>query len=288
MTPSFVKAEPRTLRDLDLDEKWLQERITEDPSIVGLGDVTIIERERIQPTGGRLDFLMSDPEEGIRYAVEVMLGRLDESHIIRTIEYWDIERTRFPQLEHRAVIVAEEITNRFFNIISLLNRAVPIIAIQMNALQVGDQFVLSFTKVLDVADLFGEDESAPGEQVDRAHWEKRTNPASLGVVDKMIALLSAAGKSTPRVTYNKHHIALGTSGRNFAWFHPRKSASHCHMHLLMSGDERTEWVKKLDEAAIFSGPRGNEMKMRLSQKELAENEGLIRELIGKAEEVSRR
>lgn len=288
MTPSFVKAEPKTLRDLDLDEKWLQERIIEDPSIVGLGDVTIIERERIQPTGGRLDFLMSDPEEGIRYEVEVMLGRLDESHIIRTIEYWDIERTRFPQLEHRAVIVAEEITNRFFNIISLLNRAVPIIAIQMNALQVGDQFFLSFTKVLDVADLFGEDEAAPGEQVDRAHWEKRTNAASLGVVDKMIALVSAAGRSAPRVTYNKHHIALGTSGRNFAWFHPRKSASHCHMHLLLNGDERTEWVKKLDEAAIFAGPRGNEMKMRLSQKELAENEGLIRELIGKAEEVSRR
>ena len=66
MTPNFVKAEPRTLRDLDLDEKWLQERIIEDPSIVGLGDVTIIERERIQPSGGRLDFLMSDPEEGIR------------------------------------------------------------------------------------------------------------------------------------------------------------------------------------------------------------------------------
>jgi len=288
MTPAFVKGEPKTLRDLALDEKWLQERIIEDPSIVGLGDVTIIERERIQPTGGRLDFLMSDPEEGIRYEVEVMLGRLDESHIIRTIEYWDIERTRFPQLEHRAVIVAEEITNRFFNIISLLNRAVPIIAIQMNALQVGEQFLINFTKVLDVADLFGEDEVAPGEQVDRAHWEKRTNPASLGVVDKMIALVSSAAAQAPRVTYNKHHIALGTTGRNFAWFHPRKSASHCHMHLLLNGDERTEWVKNLDEAGIFAGPRGNEMKMRLSQKELAENESLIRGLIAKTEEVSRR
>lgn len=288
MSPTFVRADPKTLRELDLDERWLQDKIVEDPSILGLGELTIIQRERIQPTGGRIDFLMSDPEEGIRYEVEVMLGRLDESHIIRTIEYWDVERTRFPQLEHRAVIVAEEITNRFFNIISLLNRAVPIIAIQLNALQVGDQFAISFTKVLDVADLFGEEEAAPGEQVDRSHWEKLANPASLGLVDKMIALVAEGVGGTPRVTYNKHHIALGTSGRNFAWFHPRKSASHCHMHVLLNGEERAEWVLKLDEAGIFAGPRGNEMKMRLSQKELAESEGLIAELLSKCEEVSRR
>jgi hypothetical protein len=60
------------------------------------------------------------------------------------------------------------------------------------------------------------------------------------------------------------------------------------MHLLLNGDERAEWIKKLDEAAIFAGPRGNEMKMRISQKELSENEALIRELIAKCEEVSRR
>ena len=27
-----------------------------------------------------------------RYEVEIQLGRVDESHIIRTIEYWDIEK----------------------------------------------------------------------------------------------------------------------------------------------------------------------------------------------------
>ena len=70
---------------------------------------------------------MYEPEEHARYEVEIMLGTLDESHIIRTIEYWDIERQRFPSYEHVAVIVAEEITSRFFNVIGLLNRAVPII-----------------------------------------------------------------------------------------------------------------------------------------------------------------
>lgn len=283
--PEYTKAEAKTLRELGLDEKWLQERINEDTSILGLGDLSVIERERSQPTGGRIDFLMSDPEEGVRYEIEVMLGTLDESHIIRTIEYWDVERTRFPQLEHRAVIVAEEITNRFFNVISLLNRAVPIIAIQLNVLQIGDHFVLNFTKVLDISELYGEEESSPGDQVDRAYWEKRTNPNSLGVVDKIVSLLPASGSA--RVTHNKHHIALGTSGHNFAWFHPRKNVSHCHMHLRLSGEERSEWVQRLDEVGIFAGPRGNEMKMRITQKELAEHEPLVREFLAKCEQVSR-
>jgi hypothetical protein len=36
-----------------------------------------------------------------RYEVELQLGRSDESHIIGTIEYWDLERkpkTTFPQI----------------------------------------------------------------------------------------------------------------------------------------------------------------------------------------------
>ena len=48
-----------------------------------------------QASGGRIDFLLSDPETNTMYEVKVMLGRLDESHIIRTIEYWDIERRRW-------------------------------------------------------------------------------------------------------------------------------------------------------------------------------------------------
>lgn len=132
------------MRDAGKDEKWLQERIHEDPSILGLGDLSVIRRERELASGGRLDFLMYDPEDSIRYEVEVMLGTLDESHIIRIIEYWDLERRRYPTLEHRAVIIAEEITNRFFNIISLFNRAIPIIAIQLNAYQYENTYFMTF------------------------------------------------------------------------------------------------------------------------------------------------
>jgi hypothetical protein len=85
MTYEYTKAKPITLRDAGRDEKWLQEVIARDPAILGLGDVVMIQRERPQPTGGRIDMVVADPEEGLRYEVEIMLGTVDESHIIRAI-----------------------------------------------------------------------------------------------------------------------------------------------------------------------------------------------------------
>ncbi len=103
----------------DYNEKWLQEKITEDVELLGLGDLDVKDVERRQPHAGRLDLLLFDPDTNTRYEVEIQLGATDESHIIRTLEYWDNERRRFPQYEHVAVIVAEEITGRFLNVINL-------------------------------------------------------------------------------------------------------------------------------------------------------------------------
>lgn len=279
MVAEFVKGEQVSLRALGFDERWLQERITEDPSILGLGDLTLLKREKTQASGGRLDFLMADPEEDIRYEIEVMLGKLNESHIIRTIEYWDIERTRYPNLEHRAVIVAEDITNRFFNVISILNRAVPIIAVQITPLRFdGNKFVLTFTKVLDVAELLVAEDELSGEQADRPYWENRSSRQSFGAFDALLSLITAS-KRTPRVTYNKSHIAVGTTGRNFIWCYPRKAAPHCFFDLKIDGEQRAEWIKKLDEAGIYSGARGSTMKMRINQKELQEHSTLVKELL---------
>ena len=285
MPNTFVKAERATLRSLGVDERWLQERIAEDPSILGLGDLTVLRREKKQISGGRIDFLLSDPEEDIRYEVEVMLGRLDESHIIRGIEYWDVERTRNPDAEHRAVIVAEDITNRFFNVISLLNRATPLIAIQMTAVKFEDRFALTFTKVLDVADLRASEDDPPDEPKDRPYWDARAGKASLISVDELLALLPQG--VARRVAYNQGHIAVGTTGVNFLWAYPRKKEPHCFFNLRLEGDERAAWIDKLSEAGIFAGPRGERMKMRVTQKEIRENSELLRGLLVVVEGLSR-
>ena len=78
--------------------------------------------------------MTQDRDTKRRYEVELQVGSTDEAHIVRTIEYWDIERKRYPQYDHCAVLIAEDITSRFLNVISLFNGMVPFIAIQMQAL----------------------------------------------------------------------------------------------------------------------------------------------------------
>jgi hypothetical protein len=116
------------------NEKWVQDRIAEDPLILGVGERILKDQERNQPGAGRLDLLFQDPDSNLRYETEIQLGKTDESHIFRTIEYWDLERKRYPQYDHVAVLIAEDITSRFLNIISLLNGFIPLVAIQLNAI----------------------------------------------------------------------------------------------------------------------------------------------------------
>ena len=109
-----------------LDERWVQDRIADDPAMLGLGNVIVKDMERKQQRAGRLDLLLQDPDDNHRYEVEIQLGKTDESHIIRTIEYWDIERKHYPQYEHTAVIVAEDVKSRFLNVIGLFNGMIPL------------------------------------------------------------------------------------------------------------------------------------------------------------------
>jgi hypothetical protein len=74
----------------------VQHKIAEDPSILGIGELILKDKERNQPGARRLDLLFQDPDSNLRYEVEIQLGKTDECHIFRTIEYWDLERKRYP------------------------------------------------------------------------------------------------------------------------------------------------------------------------------------------------
>src|SRR5258708_36224362 len=177
-------------RTEQLTEKWVQDQIADDPALLGLGDLALKDKERIQASAGRLDLLLQDPESLKRYEVEIQLGATDESHIIRTIEYWDIERKRYPQYEHAAVIVAEDITSRFLNVIQLFNGAIPLVALKMTTYKVGDQFALTFVKVLDemAYGLVGDDEPV-SEITDRSDWESKATPKTLLATDELLKLV---------------------------------------------------------------------------------------------------
>lgn len=273
----YSKAEKISLKK-EFSEKWVQDRIEEDPSILGLGDLVIVERERKQSSGGRIDFLFLDPETQTMFETEIMLGSTDESHIIRTIEYWDIERRRFPTKDHKAVIVAEDITSRFFNVIALMNRSIPIIAIQLNALKVGNNILLNATKVLDIYEPPEDEEDLGLETVDRSYWESRSNQKSISMMDDMIKIVSE-DYSDPRITYNKHHVAYGTIKRNFIWFHPRKRAGYCHFDIKVGKENIDNSKSVLEDAGIsFNLRKVDILSVSIQAKELKENKDKIKEL----------
>ena len=221
----YVKPEIISLKNnSEFNEKWLQAKIEEDPSIIGLGDLEFRDSEKIQVGGGRLDTILYDPEDKRRYEVEIQLGKTDESHIIRTIEYWDWERKKNPQYEHCAVIIAEDITSRFLNVISLFNGFIPLIAIQVKAIKVDNKISLFFTKVLDEIKLEFLDEDTQTETTDRDYWEKKATKDTLKLMDKIFDKLNGI-ISGYNLKYNKYYIGLeqNNMANNFISFKPRKS-----------------------------------------------------------------
>lgn len=282
----MAKLEPVLLkRHPTLNERWVQEQIANDPTILGLGDIVLRDRERIQMSGGRLDLLLQDPETLKRYEVEIQLGTVDESHIIRTIEYWDLERKRYPQYEHAAVIVAEEITSRFLNVISLFNGSIPLIALKMTAYKVGEQVFLTFVKVMDevVYGLVDEDEQI-AEPTDRAYWEKRSSKKSLDLMDYLMTLVNEV-ESTATPKYNKHYVGLSVDGSpsNFVDFKPRKSGLIMTFRLPKT-DENDQLIEDAGLDTLEYVTRWRQYRIRIESRVTDIQKTAILELAKRAKE----
>jgi hypothetical protein len=261
----------------ELKEKWLQARLAETPAMLGLGDLDVKDRERSQPSGGRLDLLLQDPDTLRRYEVEIQLGKTDESHIIRTIEYWDIERRRYPQYEHCAVIVAEDITGRFLNVISLFNGYIPLIAIKLQAISVNGDIGLVFTRVLDELPL-GLDDEGDETQTDRNYWEKRATSKTVKLADVILAGIRDFAPDH-QLKYNKHYIGLAKNGDadNFVSFRPRKTTLNYFVKIPKS----EEVDEKLDASGLdvmTYDSRWREYRIRLLPDDVKKHGALLTEL----------
>ncbi|MGD0090360.1 MAG: hypothetical protein ABSE73_10620 [Planctomycetota bacterium] len=280
---THVKPERITLKGHgEFTEKWLQEQICRDPSILPLeGDLYVIYKEKTLPGGGRLDLLLFDRKEKRRYEVELMLGATDESHIIRCIEYWDIERRRYPGYEHCAVIVAEDITTRFLNLLGLFGGTIPIIAIQLSALKIGDQIVLNFVKVLDRATQRVDDEEEGNSQsVDRDYWSGRSCAEVLEVADRMLEIINETANPKQRLNYTQGYIGLhnGAKANNFIIFQPKKKSIDLSLRISAG----PEWVKRLKDGHLDAGIDGYGPWVTLRPKEWEQYKPLLKELIHQA------
>jgi hypothetical protein len=282
----YVSSTKISLKNHSLfDEQWLKKIIIEDTSILGLGKLDVLKSEKMQPHRGRLDLLLedssTDPKK--RFEIELMLGKTDESHIIRTIEYWDYERNKWPNHEHCAVIVAEEITNRFFNVISLFNKAIPIIAIQLNALKVNENLVLDFTKVLDETS-FGivYEEEPQVISYKREDFEKNFPKIILSLADDCFSILNEIDKNLQK-TYTKNYVGIQSGNRpaNFVIFLPKQNFLKPEV-CISNIDDWASLLSSLGIEIVNKNIRSSRISFRLTKKDFDTHNSVLKEMFNQS------
>jgi hypothetical protein len=246
----------------ELKEKWLQDHIYKNPGCLDLGELVPVEKERLQPGGGRLDLLLKsdDDDSPAYYEVEVMLGGTDPDHIVRTLEYWDNERRRLPGVPHYAVLVAESITRRFFNVIQLLSQTVPMIAIQANLIEVKGQRAIHFTTVLNAYE--GPVEPpGPQEVIGEETWRKEY-PRTVQTAEALLKIIQPVyGQISPR--YLKGYISLGPKENIYFWL-LRRRGKKSRLGFWLSAGFLKEVVALLEQAGIDYDPPNRRGEIRLS------------------------
>ena len=264
-------------------EDWIHAQIKADASILGLGNLFVKDHERIHHGKGRLDMVLQENDSNVRYEVEIQLGATDPSHIIRTIEYWDLERKRYPQYEHTAVIIAEDITSRFLNVISLFNGSIPIIAIQMTAVELEGGVGLIFTRILDLMPrgLVDEDE-VTSQPADRAFWEAKTTPKTMKIADQILDLCKPFSGNV-EFNYNRPYIGFRVDGSvfNFASCYP----SRRHLILTIKHPQTGEIDEELEKMGfdlLGYDSRWKQYRIRLTPGDLEKNQDYLGRLLRRA------
>ena len=274
----------RTLTPISLkdnrkyDEKWLQNEIAKNPSMLGLGDLEFITKEKRQPHG-RLDLVLADSDSGKRYECEIQLGKTDESHIIRTIEYWDIERKRYPQLEHTAVLVAEDVESRFLNVIQLFNGHIPLIVLKMTAVDLGDDISIIFTKVIDETRMASPEEDENDEPADRSYWEKKSNRDMLLLTDELEKLINEVDTDV-KLNFVKSYIGhtRHNMSANFCRFKPKKGFVNM---LCRAIPDNNNLIQSLEEVGLDVDlvQRDDEVRVRITKKPTKEQAEILKRLV---------
>lgn len=284
MTLTFVQHKKISLKKhATFNEAWLHDRICDDPTILGLGDVRVIDRERTCSGGGRLDILLFNEDNDRRFEVEVMLGSTDPNHIVRCIEYWDIERRRYPGYDHVAVLIAEDVTTRFLNVMSLLSGSIPLIAIQLDALQVDEHILLNFVQVLDQTDMRVDDTEVDpgGGETDRAYWDNRAGKGLMQLCDQVLEIINETSQQPQQLNYLKSYMGLRSNGvvNNFVSLSPKPTKKIVQMAFL--NPDVASWSDRFEEAgfSVWKGRRGRRFRIPLTQALFASNKDLIREAI---------
>lgn len=264
------------IRSAGKDEYWLQDIIYNDPKVLRLGNLVPVNKEKKQSSGGRLDILLKDPEQNSMYEVEVMLGETDPAHIIRSIEYWDNEKRKYPQRQHFCVLVAESFDRRYFNVIQLMSLNIPMIAIQADLIEVNGERVLNFSKIIDIY-IEPEENEEDVKVVNELAW---TNDAPwVNANAKELVEIYKELESKINIGFTQSYVSINIDGKNAYWLHKRMKPTST-LHFSVKDEEKVESIRKLLETAEFSFTynRYKEFMLNIDTKIIKSHRELLKEI----------
>jgi len=274
MNTEIATLEMTSIRENGMDEYWLQDYIWNNPSCLGLGDLEPIAKEKRQTSGGRLDILMKGSDEEL-YEIEVMLGETDETHIIRTIEYWDIEKKKRPKRQHTAILVAERINTRFYNVINLLSHSVPIIGIQANLYKNNNSVSQVFTKIIDSfeePEIEEENGATYG-----AEYIQKSFPETAEVISSVLSIVGETVSDT-RVNYIKKGASIFINGTRKIII-VRRGKKQSSIAYVVSDEDRSKIEELLDASSISYDYKNGKIRIWLDNTSLNSNIEVHREII---------
>ena len=276
---TYVPSEPFSLkRHPGFDEPWVEKQIKQHPEILELGSTKVLRSQVRQKNGGVVDLLLKDDDNEIVYTVELMLGAVDASHIVRTIDYFLREQTRSETEDwtHVAVLVAEDIRgSRFLNVVEYLSKRLPLIVIELSALRVGDYVTLKSVRLFDGTQ---EREAILDEQEDytREYWLKKSSTASVELVEKFFKILQEFADDL-RLTYKKHFIgiAVGNRAENFLYFNPKQDFVRVTAPQI---SDTAEWKSRLAAAGFKLLEGGEGVRFRVFPQQFDQHRDLFIQL----------
>jgi hypothetical protein len=166
------------------------------------------------------------------------------------------------------VLVAETITNRFFNVVQLLGDVVPMIAIQVNVVQVGDTTALHFTTIINTSVGEESDEEA-GPQTDEKYWRDNYPSAHECSTWYQGLLRNAGGDVRPK--FSKGWITLYLNGKVRVSV-PARKGDQTQLYLQKLNDvDLNEAEKKLNaDRTVCTRTQENHLLVTGRLKELKE------------------
>ena len=213
------------------NEKDIQEIVAKNPSLLGLGELKLQERERRYKDGTILDLLFNGVNNA-QYLVEIQLGDIDADHITRIENYYEMEKEETPNKKIIPVIIAEDV-NKYLKILLKRTKDIQLVIIKM------DVEKLKF----NIVDISNAIKNTNYEIVDRETFEKNNKKNNINIFNRLCDIFNQI-TTDYKLTYgtNNKVTLKGKYTKNFISFRLHQGA----VRTIVTINETNYWDSKLN------------------------------------------